>query len=128
MFSLWEERNEIFGFYEDNNFFFIDIIVLLSEIKYDISDFIFFIDDIVFRVMIDCDSESIRFCWFDSLSDLFDFYLCFFNLLFIFELESEIVKLENFIDLGDEDDFFYSDFFIMDKWYYRNVEVGEVFV
>lgn len=60
--------------------------------------------------------------------DLFDFYLCFFNLLFIFELESEIVKLENFIDLGDEDDFFYSDFFIMDKWYYRNVEVGEVFV
>lgn len=62
MFSLWEERNEIFGFYEDNNFFFIDIIVLLSEIKYDISDFIFFIDDIVFRVMIDCDSESIRFC------------------------------------------------------------------
>lgn len=128
MFSLWEERNEIFGFYEDNNFFFIDIIVLLSEIKYDISDFIFFIDDIVFRVMIDCDSESIRFCWFDSLLDLFDFYLCFFNLLFIFELESEIVKLENFIDLGDEDDFFYSDFFIMDKWYYRNVEVGEVFV
>lgn len=128
MFSLWEERNEIFGFYEDNNFFFIDIIVLLSEIKYDISDFIFFIDDIVFRVMIDCDSESIRFCWFDSLLDLFDFYLCFFNLLFIFELESEIVKLENFIDLGDEDDFFYSDFFIMDKWYYRNVEVGEIFV
>lgn len=126
--SSWEERNEIFGFHEDNNPSLTDIIALLSEIKHDISDSILSIDDIVPRVTIDRDSESTRSCRPDSSSDSFDFHTCSSNSLFTSESESEIAKLENLIDLGDEDDFFHSDSFIMDKWYHRNAEVGETFV
>lgn len=114
----FNEKDEDLVFWEEDNFFFIDIIRLFSDIRDDIDNFVLFIDDVVFMVMIyDLDK---RWYWIDGFLDDFCFYLFFF--LFSSDMDSVILKLDNFIYYGNK----YIN--LIDEWNCKNVELSEIYV